>query len=360
MYPGYCLRLWCRDTLGGIPILRVPLYPSHEQSTLRRVLNYLSFAACSAGPLIVGWRPDVVYVYNLVTLGVLAAVNRFIRGVPYVLDLQDIWPDSIQHSGIGQKWMYRSVEAMCRIAYRNAARLVVLSPGFKAMLAKRGVPFDRVELIYNWCHDEFADSVPSKRAGPCKPVLDKERFTILFAGNFGPAQGLKSVIEAAAITQRIRPRIQWIFMGDGVESASLRNLATRVAPRATSFLDRRPLKEASEVLQQADVLLIHLQDRPLFEITIPSKTQAYLAAGKPILVGARGDTAELVLRAGAGIACEPNNPLSLATAALGYSQIAAEELKAMGRRGRDFYERNLSMSSGVARFEVVFESTRSK
>jgi colanic acid biosynthesis glycosyl transferase WcaI len=110
------------------------------------------------------------------------------------------------------------------------------------------------------------------------------------------------------------------------------------------------------VLQQADALLIHLQDSPVFSATIPSKTQAYLALGRPILVGVRGDASELVQRADAGVACEPGDPSSIAEAAIRLAETPADRLAEMGRHGAEFYRREISIAAGVDRFECAFRS----
>ena len=101
VYPGYRVRLWQSEIMEGIRVHRVALYPSHDKSALRRMGNYLSFALTSAtiGPFLVR-RPDVVYVYNLVTLGLTSRLLQLIYGCPVVYDIQDLWPDSVSGSGM--------------------------------------------------------------------------------------------------------------------------------------------------------------------------------------------------------------------------------------------------------------------
>ncbi|MGA2052054.1 MAG: glycosyltransferase family 4 protein [Opitutales bacterium] len=352
LYPGYRLRWRQREVMDGIPILRVPLYPSHDGSSAGRALNYLSFFATAGWPLWGGWKPDVVYIYNLVTLGALATVNQALRHVPYVLDVQDLWPDSIFNARMGTPWLRRPIEALCQFAYRGAARIVVLSPGFRRVLVERGVPEEKIEVIYNWCNEDelaAASSVPED-----SPELGQGWFNIVFAGNLGLVQGLEAVIEAAALVQGDARRIRFVFMGQGVMLARLKELAAQRAPGNTLFLPARPFPEAVKVLRRAEALLVHLQDSPLFSVTIPSKTQAYLALGRPILAAMKGDTAELVRRAGAGVEAEPGNPASIAQAARQLAESDVAQLDAMGRRGAEFYARELSFATGVTRFEQVF------
>jgi len=352
LYPGYRPRLWQRESLDGVPVLRAPLYPSHDASSVRRALNYLSFMVGSAPALWCGWRPDVVYVYNLVTLGAIAAVNSRVRSVPYVVDVQDLWPDSIFSSGMGVGVMRRPVQWLCRLTYDHARRLVVLSPGFKKELARRGVAEDKIEVVYNWYDAESEINRANVEAADKEPAL-RGRFNIVYAGNLGAAQGLKAVVDAAAQTSRTRPEIQWVFLGTGIEEKSLKAHAAAVAPGATLFLPPRSRMDALNLMRQGDVLLIHLRDDPLFRITIPSKTQACLAVGRPILAGLRGDAAQLVQEADAGLVCEPGNAEALAASATQMATLPKVRLEELGRNGSRFYKSRLAMSQGVQRLERV-------
>lgn len=352
LYPGYRLRFSQREALDGVKVLRAPLYPSHDASSVRRALSYLSFMMSSAPALCCGWRPDVVYVYNLVTLGAVAALNRRLRSVPYVVDIQDLWPDSVFSSGMGSDMMRRPVEWLCRLTYRHASRLVVLSPGFKTELARRGVPEQKMEVVFNWYDAEAEALMPEGDTADPEPAL-AGRFNILYAGNLGAAQGLRAVVDAAARTFRTHPAIQWVFLGTGIEEEALKAHAASVAPNSTLFLPPRSRVGALKLMRQADVLLVHLRDDPLFRITIPSKTQACLAVGKPILAGLRGDAAELVLDADAGVVCEPESSEAMAASASRLAGLSQARLMELGQSGARFYQSRLSMAHGVQRIEEV-------
>ena len=114
------------------------------------------------------------------------------------------------------------------------------------------------------------------------------------------------------------------------------------------------MAEVGALLGAADVLLVHLRNDPLFEVTIPSKTQAYMAAGKPLLLAVKGDAADLVRRADAGVLAEPENAVALATAADSLAQLSHQQLQAMGRRARQYYDEHLSIRRGTASFAAIF------
>jgi len=356
IYSGYAIRPWFKEIIDEIPILRTPLYPSHDNSNIRRTLNYVSFGFSSTLPLLCGWKPDVIYVYNLVTLGALGRINRWLKSIPFVLDVQDLWPDSVFQSGMGNKLIAAPLRALCNFAYRGADRVVVQSPGFREELVRRGLDFDKIEVVYNWA-DEAGLSDPNQLTDVPEDELNrlKGRFNIVYAGNLGAAQALENVVQAAAITAETNPRIQWVFVGRGVRRDALEELARRVAPQNTLFLPPRPLGAMVSLSARSEALLVHLRDARLFSLTIPSKLQGALAMGRPILAAVSGDAAQLVKISGAGVACPPGQPARLAEAAANIAAISVKELNAMGEAGRKFYRSQLSLEQGVSRFETIFE-----
>jgi glycosyltransferase involved in cell wall biosynthesis len=356
VYPGYRVRLRQREAMDGIPVTRVALYPSHDQSALRRVANYMSFAltASSVGALSVS-RPDVTYVYHPpATIAIPAMVVKMLRRAPFVLDVQDLWPDTLTATGmVGNTAVLGAVGAFCRLAYRSAARVVVQSPGFKRRLVERGVEPAKIEVIYNWTYQPAPG--PAQRDAPILQEAGIDgRFTVVFAGTMGRAQALSSVLDAAGLVAARVPRAQFVFVGGGVERAALEARSRELALPNVKFLASRGPAEVAPLMAAADVLLVHLRDDPLFTITIPSKTQAYLAAGRPVLMAVRGDAAALVQDAGAGVCVDPENPQVLASAICDLAGLAPEALAAMGARGRAYYEAHLSIAAGVDRFEAVF------
>lgn len=353
IFPGYKLKLWQRETIDGVPVLRTWLYPSHSLSLVGRIANYLSFAATATIPLLCGWRPDVVYVNNLVTIGSIAVLNRALRGVPFAVDATDLWPDSVFQSELNRHWMVRTLELVCGKFYRSANRVVAVSNGVKSILEQRGVDPSRLSMIPNWCDEEALK--PSLASSPAQTAGLAGRFNIVYAGNLGTAQALESVIDAAALVAVSHPQIQFVFMGSGVKREGLQARAAKVAPNNTLFLPQGSLAEASSLMSAADVLLIHLKRTPVFEITIPSKTQAYLAMGKPILSAVAGDASEMVSSAKAGVTATPEDPPSIAAAAVRLAAMTLAERAEMGQRGQAYYESELSIRVATNRWEAIFK-----
>jgi glycosyltransferase involved in cell wall biosynthesis len=352
VYPGYKIRLWQREVIEGVSILRVPLFPSHDRSAIRRIANYLSFAlSASIGSLFVK-RPDVIYVYHPpATVGLPAMVARRFHHVPIVYDIQDLWPDTVATTGMmNSRLVLRLLDSWCRLVYRKSDRIIVLSHGFKDALVQRGVPEAKIDVIYNWC-DEASITANSDRP---MQLGTPDQFTVLFAGMMGLAQGLDSVLEAARICSDSVPNAKFVFVGFGVERERLKRKAADMALENVEFLGSQPIDQIGRYLAGANCLLVHLKDDPLFRITIPSKTQAYLAAGKPVLMAVRGDAADLILRSGGGLVCEPQNPAGIAAAVSTLASTSSERLAELGRAGRSFYLRELALGVGVDQFERAF------
>lgn len=352
VYDGYKIRPLKRERIGAVDITRLALYPSHDKSRLGRVFNYVSFFLSASFYLVfMARRADVIYAYHPpLTVGIAAAVARILRRTPVVLDVQDIWPDTLRATGmIGNERVLRFIDVFCRWTWKRVDRIAVLSNGFRNLMIERGVPAEKIEVIYNWGEERSpAASIKSHVLG------DPSRFRVLFAGNMGPAQALDAVLEAAKLTAERATNVDFCFLGSGIEEERLKAKAKEMGLANVHFLPRVPIDEVSSWLAAADCLLVHLKADPLFSVTIPSKTQAYLSAGKPTVMAVEGDAADLVRNSGGGVVVPPENPEALADAVIALSRLPQAELDEMGAKARHFYDQHLSFEQGVSRFAALF------
>jgi len=366
VYPGYRVRLYQREEMEGIRVHRVALYPSHDTSAPHRILNYLSFAfsAFVIGPWAIR-RPDVIYVYNLITLGPPAFLCRLLFGAKVVLDVQDLWPESVTNSRmLTNKTALGILNKICNWVYGSADRLAVLSPGFKKELVRRGLPAEKVEVIYNWFDEASIEVARSPiddahAATPNDAVKQgdfADKFVVLFAGAMGLVQGLDTVLECARLCKSTLPDVQFVLVGGGVDKQRLQKRAEEMALANVTFLPPRPQSAMGEIYAMADALLVHLKDDPLFRITIPSKTQAYLYIGKPLIMALRGAAADLVHKSDAGIVCAPEDAPGLLNAIAELRGMTPEARRIMGAAGHRFYMQHLSFPVGVGRFEQLMMS----
>jgi len=314
IYDGYRIRFFQKEVMEGIPVMRVPLYPSHDRSSFKRTISYLSLSLAQAamGPFAVN-DADIAYVsQGPATIGLPAMTHKTFRHIPFVYNIQDLWPDTLTSTGMFDHSLgLKLIDHWCKWVYKKAAKITVIAPGMKTRLIERGVPAEKIELIYNWCDDDLiCRDKPDNQLANSLGLTGK--FNIIFAGNIGKAQAIHAVLDAAKLIAEDCPQIQFVFIGGGVEVDPLKQKAADMNLKNIRFLPRRPASEIGPILRLADVLLVHLKDNPLFRITIPSKTQAYLAMGRPVLIGVKGDAAHLVEKAQAGLTCEPENPESIA------------------------------------------------
>ena len=356
LYSGYQQKFFQREKLDGVSVVRVPLYPSHDNSMVRRAWNYGSFALSASilGSLLID-SADVLYAYHPpATIALPAFLLAKVRRIPVVYDIQDLWPDTLRATQVVRNsTILALVGRWCQMVYRHSDKVVVLSPGFKEQLIQRGVPSGKIEVVYNWTLDRVI-ARKERNDALARELGMADKFNVLFAGTMGKAQGLETVIQAAERLQHRSPHVQIVMVGDGVECDNLKRMTQEKKLSNVVFHPWRPVSEIGDVLSLADVLLVHLRKDPLFRITIPSKIQTYLSVGKPILAGVEGDAANLVLRAHAGFTYDSGAPEALAQLIEQMAGMPRAALEEMGERGRQFYQNELSLSSGVDRFEKVF------
>jgi glycosyltransferase involved in cell wall biosynthesis len=354
LYEGYRLKLIQKETIDGVLVTRVPLFPSHGESRLGRIVNYVSFAISSLlYGLFLAKRPDVIYAYHPpLTVSISALIINLFRRIPVVLDIQDMWPDTLKATGmITNVRLLGFVSKVCSLIYSSVTKIVVLSPGFKKLLINRGVPDSKIEIIYNWADEEVLRAMTSETP---KEIASIEGFKILFAGNIGQAQGLNVILDAAIAFKDEVPKPQFLVLGRGLQLNEIKRRANDLNLDNVHFLAAVPMEKVGDFLGFADALLIHLNADPLFNITIPGKTQAYMAVGKPIIMGVSGDASNLILTADCGVCFEPENAVALAEAVQGLMLQDPTNIQRLGENAERFYDENLSVKVGVDSFVKVF------
>ena len=354
LYEGYRLKLIQKVMIDGVLVTRVPLFPSHDKSRLGRIVNYLSFAISSLlYGLFLAKRPDVIYAYHPpLTVGISALIIKLFRRIPVVLDIQDMWPDTLKATGmITNARLLGFVSKVCNLIYSSVTKIVVLSPGFKKLLINRGVSDSKIEIIYNWADEKVLRSTTNETP---KELASIEGFKVLFAGNVGQAQGLNVILDAALSFKDKVPKPQFLVLGRGLQLNEIKRRANDLNLDNVHFLAAVGMEEVGAFLGSVDALLIHLNSDPLFEITIPGKTQAYMAVGKPIIMGVSGDASKLVSRADCGVCFEPENSVALAAAVQCLMLQDPNDIQRLGKNAARFYDENLSVKVGVDSFVKVF------
>jgi len=355
IYPGYRQKLWQREEIDGVRVIRLPLYPDRSRSFIKRSLNYLSFpiSASILGPILCGDADIMIVQSPPITLGIPAWIMSLVHRIPFVFMIQDMWPETLPATGmVSNPLILNALARLGMFAYSKASAITVISPGFKKNLEAKGVPSGKIHVFYNWAYeDEFSLAEPDTQLAE-KMGLNG-RFNILYAGNMGPAQGLHNVIEAASLLTDIKD-LQFILMGSGIERDKLEKMAKERKLKNVKFLPRQPMKLMPSFYALVDAVMVHLIDDPLFEITVPGKTQSCLLSGKPVIVSVNGDAADLVVKAGAGLAVRAMDPIDLARGVRKLYAMSREERETMGSAGRRYYFQNLAPEVQIPKYEQLF------
>lgn len=355
IFSGYKQRLWMEEEIDNVKVLRFPLYPDHSFSLIKRSLYYLTlaFSASVLGPLLCG-DIDVIFVYHPLSLGIPAWWIGLCRQAPFILNIQDMYPESLSATEIlGNRVALASVSKFAGFLYHYASAIAVISPGFQQNLINKGVPREKIEVIFNWADEEIYRPVSPQDSFAEKWAL-KGSFNIIYAGSMGPAQGLQNVLEAAMRLNDL-PEVRFVLIGDGLEKANLEAMARDMNIRNVVFLPRQPASQMPYFYAWADALLVHLIDAPLFEITMPSKVQSSLACGRPILIAVKGDAADLVIAAEAGFAIPPSDPDALGSAVRTLYSLTPQAREQMGRNGREYFLKNLTSEVIFSKYDALFK-----
>jgi glycosyltransferase involved in cell wall biosynthesis len=357
--PGYKLGLKMREKIRNIPVLRLFEMPYHNAKPVQRMLNYLSFMITAPLGAFLTPKVDVMYVWHPpLTIGLAALVISKIKRVPFVYDVQDIWGHFTVLSGMVKEGSLtiKMIRRLERFVSRNADHLIVQTEAGRAYFVERGVKEERISILPHWIDEQmFAEAGNIERDRLRQEMNWQDQFIVLFAGNLGTVQGLESVVEAAKRMPNGKARI--VFVGDGTDKPRLERIARDLqVGDKLQFVDRQPIERMPAFMAAADALLINLKKSEFTKFVIPSKTVAYLASGKPILMSAGGASEDLIREARAGLTVEPDDSEMLAQAIDEMCQMPKDELNKLGTNGRDFLLKYLSKNKVIADYEKLIKT----
>jgi len=349
LYAGYRNALWQSERIDGIDTLRVWTYLAPNKGTAKRILNYLSYlvSASLAGLLVL--RPDVVIATSpQFFCGWAGAIVSWLRGVPFILEIRDIWPESIATVGaMRSRRLLRVLEWLELRMYASATHIVTVGEGYRDQLRRQGVPAEKITVIPNGVDQDAFQPRPADPALRARWNLT-DRFVCAYVGTIGMASGLDVVLRAAGLlAERRRDDIHFLIVGDGAVREDLQADAERLGLRNVTFTGRLDKALIAPLLASVDVGLVHLKKRDLFTTVMPSKIFEAAAMAKPIILGVEGHAADLVRRAGCGICVEPENETELVAALTRLADTPALGA-ALGRAGREYMVRRFDRAALAA------------
>jgi glycosyltransferase involved in cell wall biosynthesis len=265
-----------------------------------------------------------------------------IKRVPWVLEIRDLWPESIVAVGaVRRSRTLRWLVNLVNFAYHKADRIVCVTDSFKTAIMAEGVPGHKIDVIKNGVDLDFF--APDRAVGPEAsqiPGLEATRgkFVASYVGTHGMAHGLETVLEAAELLRDL-PDVLFLLVGDGAERDALVRKRDVMRLDNVVMLEQQPKTKMPTIWAATAVSLVVLKDQPLFRTVIPSKIFESMGMMKPIILGVRGESEELLAASGAGIAVAPESPLQLARAVRRLHDDAAER-EQMAVAGRKFVTEN--------------------
>ncbi len=356
VFEGYKQTIFKRERINGVEVIRLPLFPDHSRSVLRRLLNYGSFALSVSilGPIFIK-KIDVMYVWHPpLTVGIPAILLGMVMRIPFLYAVHDLWPDSAVAIGMLKENKFVSLLRIFeKFVYRRASIVGVSSKGFMNPILQKNVPKEKIRLLTDWADGSVYRPLPKDICIAKEKGMDG-KFNVVFGGQLGIAQGLLTLIEAAKLLKNY-DNIQIVFVGDGVMKETLEKEKHKLGLDNVLFLGRLPIQDMSDIYAIADVLIVHLTSGFFSSLSIPGKTYSYMACGKPILMAADGVAADLITDHHAGETCEPENPQRLAETILKMESLDPHILKSMGEAGLTAFKENYSRRVSVDVHESILK-----
>ena len=346
VFAGFRNRLYAREELDGIQVVRVWTYITANEGFLKRSLDYISFAVAAVLAGLFTRRFDVVVGTSPQFFTACAAwFLGFLRRRPFVFELRDLWPESIRAVGVMKSGRVLDLlEKVELFLYRRASAVVSVTHAFKADLIRRGIGASKIHVVTNGA------DLTHFRPRPRDAVLEAQlglagKFVIGYVGTHGMAHALGTVLDAAKMVQNQAKgdRLRFVLLGDGAQKSALKARAADMGLRSVIFIDTVPKAEVARYWSLLDVSIVHLKREPLFATVIPSKLFECMAMGIPVLHGVAGESAEIVLRDQVGEVFTPEDAgeLAMASQRLVDDPSALATMSANGVKAARAYDRTV-------------------
>jgi len=305
VYSGYKNRLYQKENIDGIEVIRVWSYMNSNIGFIKRVLDYSSFAFSSflAGlfqktDIIIATSPQFFTTWSAYALSKL-------KQKPWIFELRDIWPESIQSVGaIKHKKTLDFLEKIELALYRDSDRVIAVTDAFKSNLISRGISDNKISIVTNGSNIELF-SIKDKNQELIKKLNLEDKFIVGYIGTHGMAHSLDFIIKS--ISKIKDNSIHFLFIGNGAMKDTIVKLATKLNLKNITFLDSISKEEVPKYLSIVDVSLAPLKKSDTFKSVIPSKIFEASAMRKPTLLGVEGEAQKIIEKYNAGVCFEPEN-----------------------------------------------------
>jgi len=308
VFEGYTNRVLQEEEIDGIRVIRTWMYLTPNSGFMRRVANYLLFAASAVMASTRVAKPDVIVATSpQFFVGVAGALIAKLKRRPFVLEIRDLWPKSIVELGqLSKGPILSTLETLERWVYRSATGVVVNAQKFEDHITERGVDQGKIKLIYNGIDPERFYPIPKNEKLLSQYGLEGH-FTVAYVGTIGLAHGLSMLIDVAERLQH-RDEIRFVLIGDGADRSLLEADISSRGLSNIKMIGLQPRDAMPDWIASIDLLLVTLRDLPVFETVIPSKIFEFLAQERPVILAAKGEIRRMMEEAGGALIIDPENP----------------------------------------------------
>ncbi|MBU1667759.1 glycosyltransferase family 4 protein [bacterium] len=305
VYDSYENKLYQKENIEGIEVIRVWSYITSNQGFIKRILDYSSFSFMAfwvglfqKSDVIVATSPQFFTTWAGLALSKL-------KRTPWVFELRDIWPESIQSVGaIENSKIIKFLEKIELALYRDATRVIAVTDAFKKNLISRGISAEKIDVVTNGSNLTLFN-LEQKDEALLKKLNLENKFIVGYIGTHGMAHSLDFVVKS--ISKINDHSIHFLFIGNGAMKEKIVNLAKNLKIKNITFLDSIRKEDVPSYLSIVDVSLAPLKKSDTFKTVIPSKIFEASAMKKPTLLGVEGEAQRIIENYGAGICYEPEN-----------------------------------------------------
>lgn len=354
-FEGYGVLKKRKEEYKGINIIRIPLVP-RGKNPFMLVSNYLTF-------VISGWffakftkvKADYVFIYEV------SPMTQALPGVwyakrnkaPCLLYVMDLWPENVEIvAGVKNVKILKAIGKVVDYIYKRCDKILVSSESFIETIENRGVESRKVEFWPQYAED-FYKPFPKENADVKEIPID-DWFNIIFAGNIGYAQGLDVLPKTAALLKKGGNKVRFNLVGDGrAKDDLLRAVDEYEVTGYFNFIDRQPATRIPELMSVCNASLICLSKSKVFEITLPAKTQSYLACGIPIIACADGEVCDVILKADAGVCSPASDAEKLTENIIELINCSRERLSEMGENAINYYNKYFDKNMLLDKIEDI-------
>lgn len=363
-FDGYGWFRRSREDVNGCHVIRLPIIPRGKGGAKRLVLQYLSYYISSFvftffHTLFHKYDAVFVHLTSPFFIGLAATHLKRRQKIPMVFWMLDLWPESITAAaGISSPLVIRPLTKQVQKVYDNCDAILIGSKGFEKSICEKGDYKDKCVYFPNWCESaELPEDVEAYKAVEPFASFTGTEFVVLFAGNIGEAQNLDCVIDAAVEIQKTHPSVKFIFLGDGRAREHLvqKSADNGILGKTVFFPGRFPIESMPYFMSRASVLLVSLKDELIFNLTVPSKVQFYMAQGKPVLAMLNGDGADLIDEAKCGLAVPANDKTAFTDAVKKMSEMKEPERMQLGENGRNYYEQHFRKEQRIEQLDEILK-----